>query len=304
MRALASCAARRHALGSALQGAVRACARRRRRRTRGRALRGNLQRSEARGQRARRCRCRCCAAVCTTPPRSCTAAGAAITSAYCCGAGAPRLCRSGTCTAPRCATRWRMGRWRRRRCCWLRQARLHVHAAQARRTRHVACHHRRPRVPRRCRVRARCPARNPPMEAAAEAFAPLALRAALAAAMAHAARARSVAGGGRGARAPRWLGRGGARGHLLVRGLVCWRCGSGGEGAVRGGELHGACAAAQRPAAARPRTLCAHAAAASASAPAACWLLAQLARARAAAAAAARPPRASRAPAACPINAK
>ena len=91
-----------------------------------------------------------------------------------------------------------------------------------------------------------------------------------------------------------------ARRHLLVRELVCWRCGSGGEGAVRGGELHGACAAAQSPAAARPRTLCAHAAAASASAPAACWLLAQLARARAAAAAAARPPRASRAPAACP----
>jgi len=42
------------------------------------------------------------------------------------------------------------------------------------------------------------------------AFAPLALRAALAAAMAHAARARSVSGGGRGARAPRWLGSGGA----------------------------------------------------------------------------------------------
>ena len=207
MRALASCAARRHALGSALQGAVRACARRRRRRTRGRALRGNLQRSEARGLAACEALPLQCAAACaavrTTPPRSCTAAGAAITSAYCCGAGAPRLCRSGTCTAPRCATRWRMGRWRRRRCCWLRQARLHVHAAQARRTRHVACHHRRPRVPRRCRVRARCPARNPPMEAAAEAFAPLALRAALAAAMAHAARARSVPGGGRGARAPR-----------------------------------------------------------------------------------------------------
>ena len=313
MRALASCAARRHALGSALQGAVRACARRRRRRTRGRALRGNLQRSEARGLAACEALPLQCAAACaavrTTPPRSCTAAGAAITSACCCGAGAPRLCRSGTCTAPRCATRWRMGRWRRRRCCWLRQARLHVHAAQARRTRHVACHHRRPRVPRRCRVRARCPARNPPVEArgfraAAEAFAPLALRAALAAAMAHAARARSVPGGGRGARAPRWLGSGGARGHLLVCELVCWRCGSGGEGAVRGGELHGACAAAQSPAAARPRTLCAHAAAASASAPAACWLLAQLARARAAAAAAARPPRASRAPAACPINAK
>ena len=207
MRALASCAARRHALGSALQGAVRACARRRRRRTRGRALRGNLQRSEARGLAACEALPLQCAAACaavrTTPPRSCTAAGAAITSACCCWAGAPRLCRSGTCTAPRCATRWRMGRWRRRRCCWLRQARLHVHAAQARRTRHVACHHRRPRVPRRCRVRARCPARNPPMEAAAEAFAPLALRAALAAAKAHAARARSVPGGGRRPRPPR-----------------------------------------------------------------------------------------------------
>ena len=233
MRALASCAARRHALGSALQGAVRACARRRRRRTRGRALRGNLQRSEARGLAACEALPLQCAAACAaaraTPPRSCTAAGAAITSAYCCWAGAPRLCRSGTCTAPRCATRWRMGRWRRRRCCWLRQARLHVHAAQARRTRHVACHHRRPRVPRRCRVRARCPARNPPMEAAAEAFAPLALRAALAAAMAHAARARSVPGGGRGARAPRWLGSGGARGHLLV----CELCAGGAAAAAR-----------------------------------------------------------------------
>ena len=47
--------------------------------------------------------------------------------------------------------------------------------------------------------------------AGAEAFAPLALRAALAAAMAHAARARSVPGGGRGARAPRWLGNLGIR---------------------------------------------------------------------------------------------
>ena len=53
-------------------------------------------------------------------------------------------------------------------------------------------------------------AQNPPVEAAAEAFAPLVLRAALAAAMAHAAREGSVAGGGRGARAPRWLGSGGA----------------------------------------------------------------------------------------------
>ena len=82
--------------------------------------------------------------------------------------------------------------------------------------------------------------------------------------------------------------------------MVRWWCGSVGEGTVRGGELHGACAAPRSPAEARPRTLCAHAAAASASAPAACWLLAQLARARAAAAAAARPSRASRAPAACP----
>ena len=115
MRALASCASRRHAPGSALQGAAAVCARARRRRRARAAVHyaATCRRSEVRGLAACEALPLQCAAACaavrTTPPRSCTAAGAAITSACCCWAGAPRLCRTAA-RAPRCAAQ-RDGGW-------------------------------------------------------------------------------------------------------------------------------------------------------------------------------------------------
>ena len=174
MRALTSCAARRHALGSALQGAASVRARRRACAAAHYAATCSAARRAA-SQRARRCRC--------SAQRHARRRRALVHRCWrrhtlglllrvC---GSPRLCRSGesasTCTAPRCADRSLADGS-------LAPPPLLLAAAGARARSTSAAHSPRgvpPPPP------SRAAARYPPVEArggrAAEAFAPLALRA-------------------------------------------------------------------------------------------------------------------------------